>query len=138
MDTAEIVKNSFTAISTLSKQFGLRKVDGDDPNITEHIGLFLKGDFELWDYGHGIICGHIKVCPNIHHPDMKERFAVYFYFTNADDGSWNAWSFQTTQEEAVALGEELVKFFDQHPRTLPSHEEINLFLRPLGMYGVFN
>lgn len=127
--TAEKIKqNPFAACYEFGKSLGLQKVQDD-----EYIGLFLKGEFPLFDYGTGLLWVSIKVLPALGQVGYHARI----YIGNADDGDYGSWVYSRTESHALKLVEDMVEVFNKKfPKVLPSLEVMNEELVKVGVYVI--
>lgn len=87
--------------------------------------IFRTGGFDgLYDYDAGILeIGIVQASP---------VGLGLIYIATVDDGVWQAYGPPITEE----LQQQLVDLFNSYEGTLPSEEQLNLDLRPFGLYGV--
>lgn len=94
------------------------------------------GELGLCDYGAGIVCVHFY-CFTDYLAKDKFQYLPRIYINTLDDGEWEA-AGKTTDSK-----EECENFVDKHAgildnlTKLPTTEEFNEILRPLGMFGGF-
>ena len=87
--------------------------------------VFPTGKFEgVYDYGAGVV----EVSVHLKHNDHKGVVSI----STVDDGIWQAFSQTPIDEE---LAEKIITVFNQYG-VLPSEEELNNALAPLGLYGM--
>jgi len=87
--------------------------------------VFLTGQFNgVYDYGAGIV----EVSIHLQYNDYEGVVSI----STVDDGMWQAFSQAPIDEE---LAKKIIEVFNQYT-ALPTEEELNNALAPLGLYGM--
>tara|TARA_R110000772_G_scaffold249530_2_gene363838 strand:+ start:24966 stop:25385 length:420 start_codon:yes stop_codon:yes gene_type:complete len=128
----ELLKNRFRYLYDLRDLFQMQsymKKDGSK----RYIRITAKGnDFPLFDYNVGLYSVEIWPC----YCCDTGGYSARLYIGNADDGEWEADgkifdNIEDCQKVVDKIAEEIIK--DMH--IILPEEELNLALRPYGMYG---
>ena len=92
-----------------------------------------------FDYGRGLMYVTISTSPYCEKVGTPVMFETRVHIGNIDDGSWEAYSrHYTNAEECNQLTEKVYQAFvksEGRDTVLPTEEELNEMLRPLGMWG---
>jgi hypothetical protein len=100
-----------------------------------HEIICATGDFRgNFDYGRGLLVVRFSVYADWQN---KDTYSVDMPIWNIDDGTWRAVSKNfDNREDAQKLCDKVFEDFKhKFGSKLPSEEDLNVFLRPFGMYG---
>jgi hypothetical protein len=133
-----IAKNSFAAISDISKLFRPRKTtmkNGKPRRSEGYSMLCLTGEFELFDYDRGVLCLDAGCYTE---PKYNGEYTVFISISCVDDGMWGAYSQRMPQADAEALLERIAGVVLPNLFVLPCEKELNKMLASFKMYGTFD
>lgn len=88
------------------------------------------GNLSLCDYGRGFI--DLEVYTYVSRMDKLAR--VRIWFGTVDDGDFGGWLVCSSKEQADAIVEAIAHEVFENMIAFPSEAEINVLLRPYGMY----
>ena len=99
------------------------------PSAAEFQKIVQTGTCEVFDYGTGLLCLAVYT---VNHGG---RFCVRLSLSSSDDSSGGAWSQYMSLAKCFKLFDKTVKLVEDIV-TLPSLAELNVVLRPVGLYAV--
>lgn len=87
------------------------------------------GNLNLGDYGRGFI--DVEIYTHVNHDRTP---SVRLWFGTVDDGDFGGWLVCNFKEQADNLVERIAREVFENMVSLPSEEELNVLLRPYGIY----
>jgi hypothetical protein len=94
-----------------------------------YLKMIQTGSFKLFDYGRGFLGVQIFVSGH-----EEGKYCARIWFTTVDDGDFGGWSKEMSKLNASTLVNRIAMDVFSQMKILPSQEELNLKLRPYGMY----
>lgn len=91
------------------------------------------GDLEFWDYGRGFLCIKIYTAKAY----KVDGWCVRMPFCTVDDGDMGAWSQPMPEAKAREIVERVAQEWLKPLHKLPRLEQLNIDLRPYGLYACY-
>jgi len=94
-----------------------------------YLKMIPTGKIGFFDYGRGFLGVEVFVSG---HEEGKYRPRIWF--DTSDDGDYGGWGREMSKEDAVKLVDRIANEVFATIEILPTLEEMNLLLRPYGMF----
>jgi hypothetical protein len=109
------------------------KLIRSDVNGVEYHKMVQTGNLDFYDYGTGFLNVEIYSMQQIHSM-QKDKWVVRIWIATIDDGDMGGWSAPMTKEDADALAHRVANEYLKGLVVFPKLSDVNLALRPFGLY----